>query len=340
MKAALVTQNQTAQACGRAVLDRTTPLKREIWAQLISSCVLVAGRIAFKCYAHGQSLWWDDHMVVLLFIFGGIPNMAITLAVTIPAGLGVDIWALPFENVTTIFRGNFIQSVLYFPQVALLKFTFLFFFLRIFPGRKTQLLIKGTFAFCALYGIAFVLAAIIQCAPIEYYWAWDGTGHGKCVDRNAILWASAVISIALDVWMLAIPLWNIRTLCMPLKRKLGVASMFLVGTLYVKSPTATKYIGRRELCPRTQQHMLYKGRLVVLTTLCISVTIVCCVRLKYLNDFFSSSNPTQDLFEIIRWSTIEGYASVTCASMPVFRLMLMRGYTKTLTILKLRGSGL
>lgn len=39
------------------------------------------------------------------------------------------------------------------------------------------------------------------------------------------------MSIALDVWMLAIPLWQLRGLKLHWKKKIGVAAMFIVGTL-------------------------------------------------------------------------------------------------------------
>lgn len=55
-----------------------------------------------------------------------------------------------------------------------------------------------------------------------------------------------------------------------------------------------------------------------------SVTIVCCVRLKYIADSMTSTNPTQTLFDITRWSTIEGNTSVYCACMPMIRQVVMR----------------
>ncbi|KAK3985327.1 hypothetical protein QBC44DRAFT_362408 [Cladorrhinum sp. PSN332] len=118
--------------------------------------------------------------------------------------------------------------------------------------------------------------------PISDWWAWDGTGTGRCINRDRVNWTFAIISIVLDVWMMAIPLWNIRDLKLHWK-KLGAAAMFLVGAL---------------------------------------TTIVSCVRLKFLADIPSSSNPTQVLFDIIRWSTVECFTSVACACMLVFRLML------------------
>ena len=51
------------------------------------------------------------------------------------------------------------------------------------------------------------------------------------LNKNAIGWANAAISVALDLWMIAIPLWQIRSLNLHWKKKIGVVIMFLVGTL-------------------------------------------------------------------------------------------------------------
>lgn len=108
---------------------------------------------------------------------------------------------------------------------------FLFFFLRIFTTTNSKRVIFGTMAVTAMWGVASTLVGLFQCWPISYNWVWDGSPGGKCVDKNAILIANAVISIVLDVWILAIPLWKLRHLNVSGSKKFGVALMFLTGGL-------------------------------------------------------------------------------------------------------------
>lgn len=61
-----------------------------------------------------------------------------------------------------------------------------------------------------------------------------------------------------------------------------------------------------------------------------SVTIVSCIRLKFLRDIVTSVNPTQTLFDIVRWSTIEGNTSIYCACMPMMRQILVRFFPRAL----------
>jgi hypothetical protein len=124
------------------------------------------------------------------------------------------------------------MEILYFLQVPMLKLTLLAFYLRIFPGVEIRRLLWGTGALCIMYCVAFVFAAIFQCTPVDYYWnQWWGRHEGRCVDINALGWSNAAVSIALDFWMLAIPLSQLRHLSLHWKKKVGVALMFCVGTL-------------------------------------------------------------------------------------------------------------
>ena len=170
-------------------------------------------------------------MVVATLLFG-VPSTIITDRGTLPNGLGQDIWKVPFEDITRFIRFFYVMEIIYLAEVALLKLSLLFFYIRIFPGGAVRRLLWGTVAFVSVFGVVFVSTAIFQCAPIDAYWrSWDVAYQGRCLDINAIAWSNAAISIALDVWMLAIPLWQLRTLNLDWKKKIGVAMMFGVGTL-------------------------------------------------------------------------------------------------------------
>lgn len=53
------------------------------------------------------------------------------------------------------------------------------------------------------------------------------------------------------------------------------------------------------------------------------VTIFSCIRLRYLTVFTETPNPTQALFDIDRWSTLEAASSIFCACMPTLRQMIV-----------------
>lgn len=130
------------------------------------------------------------------------------------------------------------------------------------------------------------MTVLLQCRPISYNWTnWRGEGGGQCVNISAVAWANAAVSIALDLFMLAVPLSQLRALKLHWKKKIGVALMFIVGTF---------------------------------------VTIVSIIRLASLVEFRESTNLTWDYWAVSLWSTVEITVGIICACMPSMRLILVR----------------
>lgn len=121
---------------------------------------------------------------------------------------------------------------MYFVQIALVKLTLLFLFLRIFTKPIVRRLLWATVIFNCLWAATFAIAGILQCKPISYYWKrWDLEHEGTCVDIIALGWTNALISLALDVWMLGLPMYEVCHLQLSWQKKIRVGIMFFVGTL-------------------------------------------------------------------------------------------------------------
>lgn len=122
--------------------------------------------------------------------------------------------------------------MLYFTDIFLIKLSILLFYLRIFPGTLIRKLIYGTIFVNAICWVVFVLLALFECRPISYSWTkWDGEHEGTCIDNNALGWASAAITIAMDIWMLYLPMPELMNLKLHWKKKVSVGIMFGVGAL-------------------------------------------------------------------------------------------------------------
>lgn len=227
-----MTKNITNTACGVPVRDRGVTYDTTSIILAVVSCSIVLLRIGFKLIAT-RSMSSDDYVVLVLVIVA-VPSVIITHYGTTPNGIGRDIWTLTPEKITDFLFYFYLMAIFYFTQVMLVKLCLLLFYLRIFPSQGVRRLLWGTVVFCVLFGVVFFFLAIFQCNPVSFFWThWDGEHEGKCLGINAIAWANAAISIALDVWMLAIPLAQLKSLKLHWKKKIGVAFMFCVGTLYV-----------------------------------------------------------------------------------------------------------
>lgn len=197
---------------------------------VISATAFLA-RMGYKLFETQVQLGPDDWCIVATMLAGAASTI-ITAKGTVPNGLGQDIWALEPSMITSFIYWFYHMEYAYFLELVLLKASFLFFYLKIFPNRTVRIVLWATIIYNAIWGTLFVVLSIFQCSPVSYYWThWDGLHEGTCLDSNAIAWANAITSIIEDLWMVAIPLSQLRGLQLHFKKKIGVAIMFCTGTL-------------------------------------------------------------------------------------------------------------
>ncbi|KAF1842706.1 uncharacterized protein K460DRAFT_314232 [Cucurbitaria berberidis CBS 394.84] len=289
LRESLTAKNRTSTACHAPIRYKgeTARISNLILSVVTAVCAL--SRVLYKAVFSIGELGWDDY-TVLATLITGVPSVIIIDRGLVPNGLGRDVWTVPFDSITNFVRWLYALEVLYFLQIALLKLTLLFFFLRIFPKRLTRRLLWGTVILNVLCGAAFVLAAIFQCQPISFYWtSWDRERPGKCININGLAWSNAIISIVLDIWILVLPLYEIFHLQLSWRKKISVALMFGVGTF---------------------------------------VTVVSILRLRSLVHFATSTNATWDQTDVVNWSNIEVNVGIICACMPALRVILVRCFPR------------
>ena len=188
----------------------------------------------YKIFGTGVGLASDDWSIAAAHIFG--VGLTVVGAYGLAGhGMGTDIWTIPFDQITTLLQFMYMGELFYLLSIGCLKMSILFFYMRIFTTPGTTKILWATQGFNALFSLTSVLVTVFQCLPVDYAWTrWDGEHQGTCVNFNALVWTIAVVNIALDLWMLAVPLHTLRGLNLGWKKKLGVALMFCVGALYVQ----------------------------------------------------------------------------------------------------------
>ncbi|KAL2070037.1 hypothetical protein VTL71DRAFT_14717 [Oculimacula yallundae] len=288
IKQSLTTLNITHHLCEDPIRDR-----RKFYNTLnnvfgIASAVAVLLRF-YSRWKSTQPFWYDDYSIGFLLIIG-IPSTIMNVQGLTYNGLGLDIWQVGFRQITDFIHVFFAMELLYFIHVGLVKLSILFFFLRLFPCPTFRKWVWGTIILNTIITFLFLMIGILQCAPIRFYWKrWDNEHRGSCLNINALGWSNAGISIAFDIWMLGLPMTQLRSLKLHWKKKLAVASMFSVGAF---------------------------------------VTIVSIIRLRSLVKFSASQNPTWDYIDIGSWSTVEINVAIICACMPNIRLLLVRYFPR------------
>jgi hypothetical protein len=284
-KESLLARNLMSTACHLPVRDHSQTYTIVAIVFCVISGLAVLQRFMTKLLVVDATIGMDDYMVLLAAAIQA-PMAAIGVEMGVANGLGRDIWTLEFHQITSFGYALYIFTNLYFVNIAVIKLAFVFFYLRVFPKRNVRRYLWATVVMVIIFGITFVVAGIFQCTPISYYWTrWKEEGGGHCVDVSALAWANGAISIAIDLWMIAIPLSQVRNLNLDWKKKAEVAFMFCVG---------------------------------------LFVTIMACIRLESLitNDAHSP-NATWVKRDVAIWSTIEVNVGIICACLPSLRTLVV-----------------
>ncbi|KAK0611305.1 hypothetical protein B0T14DRAFT_325578 [Immersiella caudata] len=231
--------------------------------------------------------WWDD--VVNFLAMGGCIASTVLVLISVKWGLGKDVWMANQDHLTDLNRSFFINMLFYTITRFFIRASIILFYLRVFPPSPTSKLstiLKWTMAFNGVYNFSFLMAVIFRCNPIHESWtAWDGTGTGHCGNTNALTWVAATTGIAFDIWLLVLPFPQLLALNLHWRQKVMGGVMFSVGA---------------------------------------AIMIVSFIRLKTINEFTDTHNPTMDTAGITLWSCIELDVGVICPCLPSFRLLFRR----------------
>ena len=84
----------------------------------------------------------------------------------------------------------------------------------------------------SIWSIASIAATIFQCIPVDAVWD-KAIKDPICIDSNAAWYQYAIINIATDVLIFALPVREVSRLILPTREKVGLWIVFLLGALYV-----------------------------------------------------------------------------------------------------------
>lgn len=137
----------------------------------------------------------------------------------------------------------FVTTCVFPVACAALKFSILIFYHRIFPFRKFTISCIGIGFVVIAWFIAFIVASFLSCRPLAYYWDKSIAG-GHCINLvHVSFYITSPPDILTNFAILALPLpwlWNLQ---MQLQRKVVVICIFILGSLYVRTPDFSAVCG-------------------------------------------------------------------------------------------------
>lgn len=117
------------------------------------------------------------------------------------------------------------------PMMFFTKTSLFLLYYRVFaPNKFLRYIITVGIAFCFAVYLANLAVAVNYCAPHPGK-AWDLQVLYSCSQIGHYNIISGVANLALDIFMIGLPIPVILRLQLPLKKRLGVLAIFMTGLL-------------------------------------------------------------------------------------------------------------
>ncbi|KAI0468055.1 hypothetical protein F4859DRAFT_492504 [Xylaria cf. heliscus] len=204
---------------------------------IIISVAVVALRFYARYIALGK-LGPDDWVVIpsLLICIG---LSATQIVATTEGGMGTHKTTVngQFVHTTTLrvyTQAKYAYQVVGTIGLAIVKIAILLYYRRIFSVRSFRIANDVCLAIVAAWGISFTFVLIFQCNPISTLWdKFEFEYTPYCIQTLSFYMAVAITDLIIDIIIFALPIPYVLRLHLPLKQKLAVAGILLLGSIIV-----------------------------------------------------------------------------------------------------------
>ncbi|KAI1085082.1 hypothetical protein F5B20DRAFT_567797 [Whalleya microplaca] len=259
-------------------------------ANIIGSVVVITAlglaALALRLFARlsrgGPGLAEDDY-VVLVAATLGVGN-AVCCLISVQWGGGKHLWALGVEEFTKLYQTTYAFVIVYIACITATKSSILLFYRRLFG---TSVIWYIVFGFTIAHGLEVTITWLAGCQPMSYYWRQytDPTAKGRCIDASVFYFVNGIIGLAIDIAILIVPIRSIYRLHMPLRQKILVHGILLLGSF---------------------------------------VCVASVVRIVTIDRLVRSQDFSWALCQVFIWSCCEPFIGIVCACLPTYAHLVRR----------------
>ncbi|EFX01699.1 integral membrane protein [Grosmannia clavigera kw1407] len=176
-----------------------------------------------------KSLGPDDALIA------GSLALAIVMTVTYNKeaknGFGLHRDQVDWYHKMIAFKWFFAAQILYKIATCLTKMSICALYLRIFPSRRFHYAVYTVMAVTITYTIIAVFLTIFACHPISK--SWNKKLEGTCMSSRSIWYSTSIMIILTDFFIIVLPLHHIRSLKLPLVKKILLTALFGLGVFCI-----------------------------------------------------------------------------------------------------------
>jgi len=145
--------------------------------------------------------------------------------------MGKKLADIPVEPEVVLEQGRMIffwAQITYSCSLSFAKLAILAFYWRIFSTSNIKLPIKVLSAAAIIWLIIRTFMTIFHCIPVQGF--WDKNIGAKCtIDDGKYFMGTIITHMFLDMFILVLPVMQIRPLKLPKAQKMAVGAMFMFG---------------------------------------------------------------------------------------------------------------
>ncbi|KAF5532601.1 hypothetical protein FPHYL_13755 [Fusarium phyllophilum] len=274
------------QLCRMSMQDNRQEYRAVIVVFATLSFFFVMLRVTAKIIT--KNTWGADDTWAVITFFILIPFTVFTL-LAIQHGIGLATPLYTQNDLSHALKEIFILHHLYVCGLAAAKTSILFFYLRVFQGTTFRVLVWMTHVFNALSTIALLILGLTLGRAVTYLLG-DTEDTVSNIDKFSnslkIVMAHCVVNLALDIWMLILPMTQLYNIGLKLNKKINVMAMFGLG---------------------------------------IFLTVVSLVRTIFQSQLLADPEEAQTgQQQVVLWACIETYMGAIVACVPSTRQLVMR----------------
>lgn len=175
-----------------------------------------------------RQVGWDDYSIVIATILA--LGFSILTGYQTTNGLGYHIWDVPADKFYNLMKiGDIAGPIFYNLSTLFTKISLCLFYLRLSPFRSFRTAVYIVMVVSIIYSVLAAFGFAWVCQPIEKYWDFSIT-TGTCINLNAYFLATACINAATDLALLVLPIFIIKDLHLPRRRKISVTLLLMTGS--------------------------------------------------------------------------------------------------------------
>ncbi|KAF5597686.1 hypothetical protein FPANT_4017 [Fusarium pseudoanthophilum] len=244
------------ELCEMPMQDNRQEYRAVIIVFATLSFFFVVLRVASKITT--KNTWGADDTWAVVTFFILIPFTVFTL-LAIQHGVGLATPLYTKNDLSHALKEIFIFHHLYVCGLAAAKTSILFFYLRVFQGTAFRVLVWMTHAFNALSTIALLILGLTLGRAVTYLLA-DTEDTVSNIDKFSnslkIVMAHCVVNLALDIWMLILPMTQLYDIGLKLNKKINVMAMFGLGIFLVRTILQSQLLADPEEAQTGQQQVV------------------------------------------------------------------------------------